>query len=599
MPPRGNPGRGAGICSCALGICPVRIRCLFKIFGGYLTMKKTTLWSLVAVLCVLLLCISLSACRESPVLHEIVYEYTAPIIDEEEQMLDPEDDGEEDEQFENEERDDTETERDVEESISIEDPDDTNPSENGSVDVEQNENSENDWQSQDKPDDPSQNENTEGGSDTEKESEEGSGGEGEGEGDMPEEIPGDPDSLRQIVDATGELVDIPKQVDTVTANRWAAQMVEMVGGANRLIGTNSSLLNSSLAWASFPDLGSVESMWSGSGSWLISDDSFAKLLELRPQVCFTISGDYNFTDEQLEQLQKAGIYRVVLPSLRSADALCQAVDIVAAVMGTSSTGDDSASIASAYSSWIDRVYSDVSGKVPDDCTSLYIADWDSGAGYVLNNTKGVIEPEGSGLAMAYSPLKNQLISTFMRAAGIVNESTRIMSTHNASSYVYVAPMFHQFDPVVSENSATFYSGAGEYGSAFDLFVARMISDKLYYQLGSTCFPAIVVADSSIKYEIENSWFWQYHPTDGNGYIDVGGEQFYCGVIGDYDIYVNPSGMCSWAEGSVESPLEAYWLSYCFGSSYSLDDVKAYTNEFYQQFFGVSLSDGQLAEIFGG
>ncbi|MBO4915190.1 MAG: hypothetical protein J5449_08285 [Oscillospiraceae bacterium] len=561
--------------------------------------KSKALRALAAVLAVIMLCLSLSACRESPVLHEIIYEYSAPIVDEEEQMLAPEDDGEEDEQFENEERDDTETERDVEDNISIEDPNDPEPTENGSVDVNQNENSENDWQSQDKPTEPSQNEDTEGGTEKENETEEGSGGEGEGEGETPEEIPGDPQSLRQIVDATGELVDIPEQVDTVTANRWAAQMVEIVGGAGRLVGTNSSLLNSSLAWAAFSDLGSVESMWSGSGSWLISDDSFAKLLELKPQVCFTISGDYNFTDDQLEQLQKAGVYRVVLPSLRSADALCQAVNIVASVMGTSSTGADSASIAAAYSTWVDKVYSDVSGTVPDDCTSLYIADWDSGASYVLNNTKGVIEPEGSGLAMAYSPIKNQLISTFMRAAGIVNESTRIMSSHTASSYVYVAPMFHQFDPAVSENSATYYSGAGEYGSAFDLFVARMITDTLYYQLGSTSFPAIVVADSSIKYEIENNWFWQYHATDGNGYIDVEGEQFYCGVIGEYSIYVNPYGMCSWADGSVESPLEAYWLSSKFGTTYTLDDVKTFTNDFYQQFFGVSLSDGQLADIFGG
>ena len=561
--------------------------------------SNKTMRVIAALISILLICTALSSCRESPVLHEIVYEYSAPIVDEDQQMLDPEDDGEEDEQFENQERDDPETERDTDNSISPEDPDDSDQAENESVDVDLNKNSENDWESQDKPDDPSQTDNDDGGNDNEKENENGSDGEGETEGDAPNEIPGDPESLRQIVDATGELVDIPKQVDTVTANRWAAQMVEMVGGANRLVGANSSFLSSSLAWAAFSDLNNVETMWQGSGSWLIQDDSFSRLLELKPQVCFTISGDYNFTDEQLELLHKAGIYRVVLPALRSADSLCQAVEIVASVMGTSSSGADSASIAKEYSAWVDTVYSDVRGTVPDDCTSLYIADWDSGASYVLNNTKGVIEPEGSGLAMAYSPLKNQLMSTFMRAAGIVNESTRIMSTHNDSSYVYVAPMFHQFDPMVSGGNATYYSGAGEYGSAFDLFVARMISDSLYYQLGGSTFPAIIVANSSIKYEIENNWFWQYHSSDGNGYIDINGEQFYCGVIGDYGIYVNPSGMCSWAEGSVESPLEAYWLSSCFGSTYSLDDVKAFTNDFYQKFFGIGLSAGQLDEIFGG
>ena len=78
----------------------------------------------------------------------------------------------------------------------------------------------------------------------------------------------------------------------------------------------------------------------------------------------------------------------------------------------------------------------------------------------------------------------------------------------------------------------------------------------------------------------------------------GGESFYCGVVGTYNIYVNPHGMCDWAQGSLESPLESVWLAYKFGGAYSLSEVKQITADFYRQFFNISLSDSQLYGIFG-
>lgn len=538
------------------------------------------------LLAALLLCVPLSACRESPVLHEVLYEQTAPEVDEEQEMLDPEDEGEEDEQFENQPDDSAETERDSESDMGLNDP--SQPDAGSSVDVAYSPSANQEWQSQDAPSASAQ-------------GQEGSEHAGQpSESTQSEAIPdvaaGDEHQGKQIVDGSGRTVTLPENVETVTAVRWAAQMVEMLGGSGRLAAADSEFLSSALAKAAFADLNSVNSLWSGSGNSGMTQNQFAALLALAPDVCFEISGEYTFSETQIQQLDEAGIAYVVLPALTSIDTLKQSVSLIAEILNTNSnTGASSASIAASYSAWVDGVVSDVKGKL--ECTGLYISEWDSSASYVLNHTKGVVDSEGSGLAMAYSPQKAQLVSTFMKAAGVVNESTRIMSTHRDSEYVYVAPMFHQFDPVISGQKAAFYSGAGEYGSAFDLFVARMVSDTVYYQLGSAQFPAAIAANEAVKKQLEDNWYWQYHASDANGYVTISGESFYCGVVGEYDIYVNPQGMCSWAEGSVESPLEAYWISCKFGSHFTLDEVKEKTSRFYQEFFGLSLTEKQLEDIF--
>jgi hypothetical protein len=49
---------------------------------------------------------------------------------------------------------------------------------------------------------------------------------------------------------------------------------------------------------------------------------------------------------------------------------------------------------------------------------------------------------------------------------------------------------------------------------------------------------------------------------------------------------------------VESPLEALWAAYQFTGAYTLEEVKAETSSFYQQFFGITLTADQLTAIFG-
>lgn len=546
---------------------------------------------LVSFCLILLMCFALSACRDSPVLREVIYTQAAPVEEMEQETLDPEDEGEEDEQFENQEDETVETERDASADEGL--VGDGNASE--ALDTEYSPNASNDWAASENPDQISQTEGALENPDGEAEEQETSGE----DANEPENVPDDVDTSKYIVDASGRTVAIPEQVDTVTAVDAAAQIVEMLGGPGRLVGANRDFLSSSLAQSAFSDLTSIQGWWDGSGENRISDANFASLLSENPDVCFEISGQNTFSNDQAAQLEANGIAYVVLPPLSSQENLKQAVSLAATVLGShAGSGESCSAIASAYSAWVDDVVAEVGSKTAgSSLTSLYISGWDPAVTYQLNGTKGVLETSGSGLAMAYSPAKAQLVSTFMNAANVVNESTRILSTHRKTDLVYVAPMFHQFDPAVSGTQAAFYSGAGEYGSAYDLFVARMLSDTVYYQLGGSQFPAVIAADQETKENLENNWFWQYHETDENGYVNVSGESFYCGVVGEYEIYVNPQGMCSWAAGSAESPLEAYWIACKLTGAYSEEEVYNKTQEFYRQFFGVDLSNAQLAHIF--
>ncbi len=532
----------------------------------------------------LLLCLGFSACRESPVLHEVRYEQAAPEPDETQEMLDPEDEGEPDEQFDDEPDDSAETARDAEEDMGLADPEPTDPGAASALDTAFDPNAGSGWQSPDAPDGKAQNA---GG--------EAAGGEPETPDDSEEALPepeaSDGPTAKQLTDAAGRLVDLPEHAERLSAVGWAAQLTALLGGVDALAAADSAFLSSPLAQAAFPGLDAVPCLWYGSGNGYMTDEQLAALLDAEPDVCFEVSGAHTFTSAQIAALEEAGAVYFVLPQLSGPDALKQAAGLVAEILGTDGARD----AAAAYCSWADSVISAAKGAL--DCTSLYIADWDDSASYVLSHTRGALEAEGSGLAMACSPKRPQFISGVMRTVGVVNESTRIMSTHRDADYVYVAPMFHQFDAAVSGSRAAYYSGAGEYGSAFDLFVARMVSDTVYYQLGSSQFPAVIAANADVKARLEANWFWQYHPSDASGYVTVSGESFYCGVIGEYDIFVAPQGMSGWAEGSLESPLLASWLCAKFGGG-SMDAVRAQTADFYRDFFGLELDELRLDTIFG-
>ncbi len=559
----------------------------YKCFGRNRIFNRVTGKICIFLTAMLFVSVLMAGCKQSPTLQEVRYTDDVSQVDTEISQLDPEDWGQLEEQFQNQQNDDSQTDRDETDERALEDDDSNSDEDTSDINYRP-----------DKASDLNSNESPDGRADADGNKD--SAGTTQGDGNAPEYVPGDPNSGKQIVDASGRTVTVPENVGSVVAAGAAAQMVEMIGGAGKLMAADSALLSSSLAKTAFSDISSVKTWWSGNGNEGMSAVDFSALLAAKPDVCLEISGSNVFSSSQTSQLTQTGIAYVVLPALSSQKNLENAVTLVGQMFG-----DAGAAKAQEYNSWVESTVKSVNGKAASGMTGLYISEWDDNAQYTLNSVLTILgnTNKGSGLAVAYSPKMNQLISTFMDTAGVTNESTRESSMHRDSDYVYVCPQFRLFKAIVSGAKATYYSGDGEYGSKFDLFIARQDSSSVYTRLGSSAYPAIIVKDDDIKDKIKNNWFWNYHETSGDGFIaqDIvvsGVAKPVNSVEAPYNIYVNPQGMVSWADGSVESPLEAYWVASKFAGSYSISEVKQQTSSFYQKFFGCTLSASQLTAIFG-
>jgi ABC-type Fe3+-hydroxamate transport system substrate-binding protein len=541
------------------------------------------------------LCLLLSACRSSPVLVQEVHVQEAE-DQTQDQELSPEDQGQEDEQFQNEEREDLDTQRDTENNEGITrdvgEADQAVDVDHGSTNLESH-------------DTPTQ---ASGGtgetvapaqtttaqqpqqSETPTVSQQPDTGTASTGGELaptePSQEPEPAITYRQIVDATGDYVDIPENLSTCTAVGVAAQLALMLGGSEALVGADENVLYSSIAGL----LGvSANVWWSGNGTAGISDDCFSALLAAKPDACFVISGQNTFSEGQTQQLKDAGIAVVMLYALSSIDSL----GYNAQIMGEAFRNTDK---ASRYAAWVSDLLSQVSSATSGTdafTSSLYLCGWDYGASYQA------LGRDGYGVAYAYTANKLQLMSALMERAGVVNTSTDAYSAgRNTSDYVYVMPRTNGSGGWVSGSLGIL--NVGNLESKYDRYVTR-VTGTGRIQLGDPLYRWVLVDSQDTKSQLEESVFWQYDPNiDSNGYVYIDGNKTYQSIIGSYDIYVVPQGQfgCDLAEASVESALEAWWVAAKLLGTYSLGEVQEKTSAFYQEFYGITLSDGVLQTMFG-
>ena len=112
--------------------------------------------------------------------------------------------------------------------------------------------------------------------------------------------------------------------------------------------------------------------------------------------------------------------------------------------------------------------------------------------------------------------------------------------------------------------------------------------------GSAVYPAIVVADKTIKDKINSSPLWKA------GFLDnTVVEDFAVDIGGDYSIYVNPVGFENWADGGLEAPLESYWIQWRIMGTMNQSQVRRTVGDFYEKFFGLTMSDADLDSIITG
>ena len=439
--------------------------------------------------------------------------------------------------------------------------------------------------------------------------------------------------MRQIVNANGQIIDIPQDVGTVAAVGEAAIIVQMLGGAGRLAATSQSVAANPWASVIFGDegLARTPALWSGEGDSAISQAGFERLLELSPDVCLDISGWQSFTAEQLEQLAAHGIAYMVLPPLNNSGNIKTSVFLVGELLGDKSGegGLNAPALASSYISWFDGIVASVRSRVErfnygdldfdfdkyasrsesilesetaDGFYTLYISDWDPTAQYkVYSDT--YITLSGQGAAIAPSGYSTSPMSYYMSLAGVVN---------TAAAYADQFKLRHWYvNPLQSSTRIIEIGGqAGEFTAESLTSIPAPGGGSNVY-LGQSEFPAVIVASSAIKSALEedagNRKLWTDYGAvasadgklHGYGFADEIGQFVSSDIRGDYDIHVNPNGLGSWTSGSAEGVLEAVWIARLYYDAFSQSELEQEIADFYSTFYRYRLSAGEMEQILSG
>lgn len=436
----------------------------------------------------------------------------------------------------------------------------------------------------------------------------------------------------------GDFPEIPTEIKRVTAVGEAAVIVSMLGGTERstpLVGADAELLDNKRAQKILKakGLSKVKKLWKNDGDEEGDLASIDAVIKADPELCFVMEGDDTFTANQEKELLKKKIIVYELPSMSSASKITTAVSIVGQILekgGNEAAGKTAEDYKSFHSSLVKKLKEKNNGitggfdynsgkKVSSDATpmsSLYVSDWDYKARY--NDKNGYLTtPKGVGVAqLGYS---ESPISYYMSVGGANN----VAATGNFRNLDYKSVVW-QFslskapcawnDWASIDRSKVTYSLKGD-GFDWSLLAAHVGEGA---GLGCKTYPGIIVANKKMRTAMESAAksehgiYYPYPLTSSSkgGVITNSTVGFYSGsnlvdscigrgtdgksVLNDgksvttYGIYVNPAGsFSSWADGGVESVLEASWVYKTFRSNDY--DVEKDVEDFYSEFYGYDLS----------
>lgn len=465
---------------------------------------------------------------------------------------------------------------------------------------------------------------------------------------------------RQVYDADGNIINLPEFVTSAAAPGEAGLIVQMLGGEGMLVASSEDLLSNSLAQEVFADEGisNVVSLWDKDGN--MSDGNFQKLLEMHPD-CVIVCNDNSSleTDYRKQKLDEADIPVMKIASLSSAEGIEQAVLSVGKSLGdnTSQGGLNSWKLAQDYVSYEQDLVGKVSGKngissymgynfyknKPDSegtysptsasRITLYIDGWDDDA-YLRGRAPFDRAVYQSGLAYIDKDYDYHAMTYYLSNAGIVDAVSQFSGTGtlyldptDITKYSSVSTSGHA---VYNWNYTNVVNQIGGFQTTYHLFSVLYAGGDGKYRsnylgfLGDKTYPAVLVSSQEIKDKLEaskNSSTGLYRPgiqvsqTEELTYYYLGydGMLDYLNSIGsnisssglstniggDYDVYVNPCGVGSWTDGSVEGFLETIWASSQFYKNYSPTEVNNKIKEFYQRFYRHDLTGAQLDDILDG
>ncbi len=420
-------------------------------------------------------------------------------------------------------------------------------------------------------------------------------------------------ATKKVVDAYGQEVEIPENVNTVAAVGQTALLTLMLGGGSCLAASDNNTLSNGAITAAYPELAGTANLWTGNGRAGMTDEALAALIALKPDVVLEISWEGTVSDAQAQQLAANGISYLVLPQMTSLDKLTTAVTTMGQVLGDKSTagGKNAPKIASDYNAWVTAIHdrvTEATGAVKvtdaegnetpkkDPLMTLYVDGWDAAAQYQLANSY-LTAMSGTGCAYIRNAGTESCtaITKFLGYANLLN----------TASWYGVRAKTQYMTPLISDYHEMTVSGSlasGVYQKG------QMLLERDHVTLGMAGFPSLLVPDASVKAAIENDPAWAIYPHINNGdgtfnsdgFLDSEGHIVRTQISGPYDIKINPKGLFSaWNEGGPEGILESLWAAHVYYGVISEEELIGYIQELYSNFYGYPLSDTDIQTILAG
>lgn len=441
------------------------------------------------------------------------------------------------------------------------------------------------------------------------------------EPDSPEpEPPQEPEEpAKPVVDPeNGEPpAELPEGVNSIAATGQAALLSLIAGGADILVATDDTTKANAAASGAFGGLADTASLWRNTGSGGITDADFQTLLQMKPDAVLEISGDAAISGSQAAQLEAAGISYVPLPQMTSVESIRQAAGVLGEMIADRSGigGKNGKQQAKNYANWVDSIYDKVEKSTKDyktkvdsetgnsygTCYTLYINGWDPTAAWSVTNT-GL---SGNGAAYVFNAATASTvgITTFLGYANIINTSSKYGIQPQSK---YLTPLYLGKSAQQSWN-INGVSGSGYYQGQEKLLEQDAAS------LGTGNFKTILVPDAGVKQAIESDrdsgnglWSVYEHINTGDGGFNADGFRDQSGGIvrtqisDSYNVVVNPKGLMSdWVSGGPEGILESLWAAHQYFDAVTEDELRQKMKDFYNTYYEMTVTDAQIDALLAG
>lgn len=394
----------------------------------------------------------LCGCRASDAIQKIVYTTDASEVDETELVMNPDLDGELDDQSTEKKADESANQSKQESSAA--EGDETNTDKKAETTDPNRKGENDDPDASNESAGKNQNENSQiGVNDGDQDG--NTSGDGSKQGNQDEEQ-GD------VYDPEGSQQQIPQVDGYIAAPGGAGLIVQMLGGKGVLCASSGNFLGNRLVQQVFGDEGiaDVLNLWDGDGSQPMSDKNFTILMAQKPEAVVTISGQKNFSDAQMKRLESAGVKKITIDLTRAAN-IVDAVEAVGQLLGDHQVGNTtSVALAAEYVKYENDLRQDVekqrgyfytsgdSGPVSDSfykghssisngCYTFVLWDWDDKFAFKYYGPDGNIYVDQSGGAVTRTGWANTA-ADYMSVAGVMNTTTRV----NESKDIIYWPFYH-------------------------------------------------------------------------------------------------------------------------------------------------------------